>query len=139
MNFVWSVWHRSRVDDSASGLSYIYAWHRPLDGGPDVHIWGRYEDAAATLKALCADGHGPPAALALLARTYANQGNLAPARELIHSSGDPGRLPVIFFPDGSRLVFERGVYHAYVHGEASVKAYDRGDLVEAIDGATRSA
>jgi hypothetical protein len=38
-----------------------------------------------------------------------------------------------------RLVFEHGVYHAYVHGKASVKAYDRGDLVEAIDGATRSA
>lgn len=28
----------------------------------------------------------------------------APARELITSTGDPSRLPVIFFPDGSRLV-----------------------------------
>lgn len=37
------------------------------------------------------------------------------------------------------LTFEHGVYHAYVHGESSVKAYDRGELVEAIDGATRSA
>jgi hypothetical protein len=37
------------------------------------------------------------------------------------------------------LNFEHGVYHAYVHGDTSVKAYDRGDLVEAIDGATRSA
>jgi len=37
------------------------------------------------------------------------------------------------------LNFEHGVYHAYVHGDTSVKAYDRGDLAEAIDGATRSA
>lgn len=28
----------------------------------------------------------------------------APTRELIQSVGDPGRLPVVFFPDGSRLV-----------------------------------
>ncbi|MBI1814163.1 MAG: tetratricopeptide repeat protein [Deltaproteobacteria bacterium] len=42
---------------------------------------GRYEDAAATLRALCADSRGPPAALALLARTYANQGHLVTAQE----------------------------------------------------------
>ena len=28
----------------------------------------------------------------------------APTQELIRSVGDPGRLPVVFFPDGSRLV-----------------------------------
>jgi thioredoxin reductase (NADPH) len=27
----------------------------------------------------------------------------APTRELIHSAGDPRRLPVVFFPDGTRL------------------------------------
>ena len=36
------------------------------------------------------------------------------------------------------LNFEHGVYHAYVHGESSVKSYDRGDLAEAIDGATKT-
>ncbi len=35
--------------------------------------------------------------------------------------------------------FEHGVYHAYVHGDSKVTSYDRGDLAEAIDGATRQA
>jgi len=35
------------------------------------------------------------------------------------------------------LNFDHGVYHAYVHGESRVTAYDRGDLAEAIEGATR--
>jgi chemotaxis protein methyltransferase CheR len=46
-----------------------------------LHEQGRYEEAAAALRELCADSRGPPAALALLARTYANQGHLAAARE----------------------------------------------------------
>ena len=37
------------------------------------------------------------------------------------------------------LHFEHGVYHAYVHGESQLKSYGRGDLTEAIDGATQSA
>lgn len=34
---------------------------------------------------------------------------------------------------------DHGVYHAYVHGETTtaVRGYDRGDLAEAIDGATK--
>ena len=35
------------------------------------------------------------------------------------------------------LNFEHGVYHAYVHSPTKVTAYDRGDLAEAIAGATR--
>lgn len=35
--------------------------------------------------------------------------------------------------------YEHGVYHAYVHGDSSVRSYDRGNLAEAIDGATRGA
>lgn len=31
-----------------------------------------------------------------------------------------------------RVCFEHGVYHAYVHGDARVEAYDRGDLAEAV-------
>jgi hypothetical protein len=34
-----------------------------------------------------------------------------------------------------RVCFEHGVYHAYVHGDVRVEAYDRGDLVEAVSGA----
>jgi hypothetical protein len=37
------------------------------------------------------------------------------------------------------LNFDHGVYHAYVHGDAKITAYDRGDLAQAIDGATRQA
>jgi uncharacterized protein (TIGR02246 family) len=29
-------------DDAAEGISYLYAWHRYLDGAPDGELWGRY-------------------------------------------------------------------------------------------------
>ncbi len=35
------------------------------------------------------------------------------------------------------LNFDHGVYHAYVHGPSTIRSYDRGDLAQAIDGATR--
>lgn len=35
------------------------------------------------------------------------------------------------------LNFDHGVYHAYAHSPTKIAAYDRGDLVEAITGATR--
>jgi ketosteroid isomerase-like protein len=28
--------------DSARGVTYLYAWHRYLDGSPDGELWGRY-------------------------------------------------------------------------------------------------
>ena len=28
--------------DRATGLTYLYAWHRYLDGSPDGELWGRY-------------------------------------------------------------------------------------------------
>jgi ketosteroid isomerase-like protein len=28
--------------DRASGITYLYAWHRYRDGSPDGHLWGRY-------------------------------------------------------------------------------------------------
>jgi ketosteroid isomerase-like protein len=28
--------------DTASSLSYLYAWHRYVDGSPDGELWGRY-------------------------------------------------------------------------------------------------
>jgi ketosteroid isomerase-like protein len=28
--------------DTASSLSYLYAWHRYADGSPDGELWGRY-------------------------------------------------------------------------------------------------
>jgi hypothetical protein len=37
------------------------------------------------------------------------------------------------------LHLEHGVYHAYVLRDHQITAYDRGDLAEAIDGATRQA
>ena len=30
--------------DRAEASSYLYAWHRPVDGGPDFHLWARYYD-----------------------------------------------------------------------------------------------
>jgi ketosteroid isomerase-like protein len=29
-------------DDTARGLTYLYAWHRYVDGSPDGELWGRY-------------------------------------------------------------------------------------------------
>lgn len=46
-----------------------------------LYTQGRYADAAARLHELCPERRGPPAVLALLARTYANQGQLVAARE----------------------------------------------------------
>lgn len=79
---------------AASGFQPLSASNRPAAAAPVVespetplaraaalYRLGRYEDASATLRALCAANGGPPAALALLARSYANQGDLAPARE----------------------------------------------------------
>ena len=28
--------------DRATGLTYLYAWHRYVDGSPDGELWGRY-------------------------------------------------------------------------------------------------
>jgi ketosteroid isomerase-like protein len=28
--------------DRATGVTYLYAWHRYRDGSPDGHLWGRY-------------------------------------------------------------------------------------------------
>jgi ketosteroid isomerase-like protein len=28
--------------DTATGVTYLYAWHRYRDGSPDGHLWGRY-------------------------------------------------------------------------------------------------
>jgi ketosteroid isomerase-like protein len=28
--------------DRATGITYLYAWHRYRDGSPDGHLWGRY-------------------------------------------------------------------------------------------------
>lgn len=28
--------------DAARSISYLYAWHRYVDGSPDGHLWGRY-------------------------------------------------------------------------------------------------
>ena len=28
--------------DSATGIAYLYAWHRYRDGSPDGELWGRY-------------------------------------------------------------------------------------------------
>jgi len=28
--------------DAATGISYLYAWHRYRDGSPDSELWGRY-------------------------------------------------------------------------------------------------
>jgi ketosteroid isomerase-like protein len=28
--------------DAATGVTYLYAWHRYRDGSPDGHLWGRY-------------------------------------------------------------------------------------------------
>ena len=28
--------------DSATGVTYLYAWHRYRDGSPDGELWGRY-------------------------------------------------------------------------------------------------
>ena len=30
--------------DRAEASSYLYAWHKPLDGGPDFQLWARYYD-----------------------------------------------------------------------------------------------
>src|SRR5262249_32188736 len=37
--------------DHATGLTYLYAWHRYRDGAPDGELWGRYPTAS----------RGPPA------------------------------------------------------------------------------
>lgn len=29
-------------DDTARGITYLYAWHRYVDGSPDGELWGRY-------------------------------------------------------------------------------------------------
>jgi ketosteroid isomerase-like protein len=29
--------------DAASSVSYLYAWHRYVDGSPDGELWGRYD------------------------------------------------------------------------------------------------
>ncbi len=31
-------------DDTATGVAYVYAWHRYRDGSPDGHLWGRYHN-----------------------------------------------------------------------------------------------
>jgi hypothetical protein len=31
-------------DDTAAGITYLYAWHRFPDGQPDAYLWGRYHD-----------------------------------------------------------------------------------------------
>lgn len=31
--------------DSAESVSYVYAWHRYVDGSPDGELWGRYRHA----------------------------------------------------------------------------------------------
>ena len=31
-------------DDTATGITYLYAWHRYPDGRPDAHLWARYHD-----------------------------------------------------------------------------------------------
>ncbi len=28
--------------DEATGVTYLYAWHRYIDGSPDGELWGRY-------------------------------------------------------------------------------------------------
>jgi SnoaL-like domain len=35
---------RFESDDRAVVSSHLYAWHRPLAGGEDWELWGRYED-----------------------------------------------------------------------------------------------
>lgn len=30
--------------DNASGITYVYAWHRHRDDRPDAHVWARYHD-----------------------------------------------------------------------------------------------
>ena len=30
--------------DSATGVAYVYAWHRYRDGSPDGYLWGQYHN-----------------------------------------------------------------------------------------------
>lgn len=69
---------------------------------------GRYEDAAVTLRALCADRSGPPAVLALLARSYANQGNLAAAREWTEKAIAADKLNAVLHYLLATIVSEEG-------------------------------
>lgn len=31
-------------NDSATGVAYVYAWHRYRDGSPDGYLWGQYHN-----------------------------------------------------------------------------------------------
>jgi uncharacterized protein (TIGR02246 family) len=31
-------------DDTATGVAYVYAWHRYRDGSPDGYLWGQYHN-----------------------------------------------------------------------------------------------
>jgi ketosteroid isomerase-like protein len=35
---------RLQGEDAATGVAYVYAWHRYLDGAPDGHLWGQYHN-----------------------------------------------------------------------------------------------
>jgi ketosteroid isomerase-like protein len=36
--------------DRATGLTYLYAWHRYRDGSPDSELWGRYHHRFARIE-----------------------------------------------------------------------------------------
>jgi ketosteroid isomerase-like protein len=31
-------------EETATGMAYVYAWHRYRDGSPDGHLWGQYHN-----------------------------------------------------------------------------------------------
>jgi ketosteroid isomerase-like protein len=37
--------------DRAESMTYVYAWHRYVDGSPDGELWGRYRHAFARTEA----------------------------------------------------------------------------------------